>query len=58
MDVQNYKMLFPKDFDFCELLKMREKILTPKFFFLLFYRRENAKRLRSKDEIQDKREAP
>ena len=47
MDAQNYKMLFPKDFDFCELLKMREKILTPKFFFLYI-----------KDEIQEKREAP
>ena len=36
MDAQNYKMLFPKDFDFCELLKMREKILTPQIFFYCF----------------------
>ena len=45
MDAQNYTNLCQKVFDFCPILKSREKILLyPRTFFLLLYvvQRENA----------------
>ena len=46
MDARNYKTLYPKVFDFCEILKIREKLFeNPGFCLLLFYilQREDAK---------------
>jgi len=37
MNAQNYKNVCPKDFDFCGILKMREKIIeNSRRFFILF----------------------
>ena len=47
MNAQNYKNVCPKDFDFCEILKMREKYLKiHESFLLLFYtvKRQDAHR--------------
>ena len=48
MDVQNYKNLCPKVFDFCKNFKMREKNIckSANLFLLLFYtvQKENAHR--------------
>ena len=48
MDAQNYTNLCPKVFDFCQILKVREKTLLnlQTFLLLLFYivQREDAHR--------------
>ena len=59
MDAQNYKTLSPKIFDFRKILKIPEKIVNPRKFLLLFYRRGNSEKLSNKTiEIKDVREAP
>ena len=63
MNAQNYKNVCPKDFDFCEILKMREKIFenSRKFFVIILYckkRRCSQIELQIKVQIEDVRKAP
>ena len=66
MDAQNYKKLYPKAFDFCEILKMCEKVfeIQQTFFVIVLYctvytqRRCSQIETQLKVEIEDGREAP
>ena len=60
MDVQNYKKLYPKAFDFYEILKMREQIFenSQTFFVIVLGCTKKDRQQLFKVKIEYRREAP